>query len=89
MGDTELKILALRVESVEGIPFTSQELRERFRKEEDRSLRNLADTVRTLYIEKRRQQKHQRIADEFDKSPQNLGAPMLWKRKIDGIGIAV
>lgn len=86
IGDAELALLAQRVESVEGIPFSREEVCERFRMEETRSLTNLANVVRSLYIEKRREQT---ALEEFAKSPRNLGAPLLWKRKIDGIGIAI
>lgn len=89
VGDAELSLLAQRIESIEGVPFTSKEMCERFRQEETRSLRMLADVVRTLYIEKRREHVAAKAAEESAKSPRNIGNSLLWKRKIDGIGIAV
>lgn len=75
------------------MPFTSEELCDRFTsmgEGKDRSLRDLADVVRGLYIEKRREQQLARLDDEFNgKSPRNLGTPFLWKRQIDGIGVTV
>mmetsp|Transcript_35114 Transcript_35114/g.74902 ORF Transcript_35114/g.74902 Transcript_35114/m.74902 type:complete len:305 (+) Transcript_35114:166-1080(+) len=96
IGDAELALLARRIESIEGVPFTSDEVCERFRRGEEgeaRSLRNLADAVRILYIEKRREYfasaraKAKEGADR--RSPRNLGHPMFWKRKLEDIDIAV
>ena len=89
VGDAELMLLSKRVESIEGIPFTKQELCNRFKLEETRTLRTLADVVRTLYIEKRRERVAAKASDELlgRKSPRTLGSSLLWKRKIDGIGI--
>jgi len=89
VGDAELMLLSKRVESIEGIPFTSQEMCNRFKLEEARTLRTLADVVRTLYIEKRRERVVAKASDELQgrKSPRTLGSSLLWKGKIDGIGI--
>lgn len=89
VGDAELMLLSKRVESIEGIPFTKQELCNRFKLEETRTLRTLADVVRTMYIEKRRERVAAKASDELlgRKSPRTLGSSLLWKRKIDGIGI--
>mmetsp|Transcript_41263 Transcript_41263/g.74375 ORF Transcript_41263/g.74375 Transcript_41263/m.74375 type:complete len:301 (+) Transcript_41263:101-1003(+) len=91
IGDAELSILAQRIELIEGVPFTSEEMRERFRQEErqTRSLTKLCDVVRTLYIEKRRERVVTKAEEESERSPRNLGSSLLWKRKIDGIGITV
>ena len=74
---------------IEGVRFTSEEMCERFRQEETRSLRQLADVVGILYIEKRREQVEAKAAKGSEKSPRNLGTPWMWKRKLDGIGITV
>lgn len=89
VGDAELSLLAHRVESIEGVPFTCEELCDRYKLEEVRNLRTLTDVVRTLYVEKRREQVSKRAAEESEKSPKNLGTPFLWKRKISAIGISV
>ena len=61
---------------------------DRFKVEKERTLRRLADVVRTLYIEKRREQAAEKeTLDSPRKSPRNLGTPVLWKRKLDGIGV--
>ena len=89
VGDAELSLLATRIEINDGIPFSSDELCNRFKLEETRNLRTLADAAQTLYIEKRREQAVKRASEEIEKTPRNLGTPMLWKRQIDGIGISV
>lgn len=89
VGEAELSLLAHRIELVEGVPFTTDELFNRFRLEENQNLRNLADVVRRLYADKRREQARTKAMGETENSPRKLGAPLLWKRKIDGIGIAV
>lgn len=89
VGDAELKLLAQRVSLNEGVPFTSEELCDRFKLQETHNLRILADVVRTLYIEKRQGQMTAKEAEESDRSPRKLGAPLLWKRQIDGIGVVV
>jgi len=86
VGDAELSLLSNRLELIEGVPFTSQEMIDRFRLEEEQNLRTLADLVRTLYIEKRRGQEVAAKAAEVSvKSPRHLGGELLWKKKIDGI----
>lgn len=89
VGDAELKLLALRVSLNEGVPFTSEELCDRFKLEETHNLRILADVVQALYIEKRQGQMRAKEQEEIGRSPRNLGAPLLWKRQIDGIGVVV
>ena len=89
VGDAELSLLAHRVESIEGVPFSCEELCEQYKKEEVRNLRTLADVVRRLYIEKRREQVSLREAELLDKSPRNLGTQYLWKRKISAVGVSV
>mmetsp|Transcript_4954 Transcript_4954/g.10842 ORF Transcript_4954/g.10842 Transcript_4954/m.10842 type:complete len:309 (-) Transcript_4954:2823-3749(-) len=92
VGDAELSILAQRIDGIEGIPFTKEEMCKKFQREkEDRSLQNLADVVRNLYITKRKEQFRLRAArgGSPGKSPRNLGNSLLWKRQIDGIGISV
>ena len=90
VGDSELLLLSHRLESIEGVPFTSDEMCERFRRGEGRSLRDLADTARGLYVEKRREEATvwRELSGEYRKSPRNLGQPLLWKRKFDYVGIA-
>ena len=56
VGNSELEILAHRLDLIEGVPFTSQELCHQFRLEGDQSLLKLADVFLTLYIKKRREQ---------------------------------
>jgi hypothetical protein len=58
IGEVELNLLAMRIDAVAGsdIPFTVEELCNRFRRVQLRSLGNLAVTAHTLYVEKRRQQ---------------------------------
>lgn len=89
VGDTELGRLALRVEGIVGMPFTGDEMRTRFGAEERRTLRQLADTVLTLYIEKRREQAVAKAAGESARSPRHIGEHLLWKKRIDCIKIGV
>ena len=87
IGDAELNLLAYRLESIEGVPFTGQEMCDRFSRAKARSLSNLADVVRNLYIEKRREQVAARARKELKRSPKNLGAFLLWKRKLEYGGV--
>ena len=89
VGDAELGRLALRLEGIVGMPFTGDEMRARFRAEERRTLRQLVDTVLTLYIEKRREQTAAKATRENARSPRRIGEHLLWKKKIGCIGIAV
>lgn len=94
VGNAELCLLAQRIGSIEGVPFESDELRDRFkerskREEGARTLRNLADTVRILYFEKRREGKVAKASEGTDMSPMNICTPVLWNRKLDGIDITV
>eukprot|EP00585_Thalassiosira_rotula_P008583 CAMPEP_0196157888 /NCGR_PEP_ID=MMETSP0910-20130528/44855_1 /TAXON_ID=49265 /ORGANISM="Thalassiosira rotula, Strain GSO102" /LENGTH=135 /DNA_ID=CAMNT_0041422653 /DNA_START=390 /DNA_END=794 /DNA_ORIENTATION=+ len=79
IGDAELSLLSHRIESVEGVPFTSADVCEQFRREEekDRTLRRLAEVVQHLYIEKRRMVNVARANEEemvMERSPRNLGS---------------
>lgn len=58
IGETELNLLALRVDAVVGseVPFAVEELCNRFRRVQLRSILNLAATAQMLFIEKKRQQ---------------------------------
>jgi hypothetical protein len=58
VGDTEFNILSKRIQSIDGVPFTLQELSCRFKRQsmEERTLRSLADVLLLLYIENRRKQ---------------------------------
>ena len=58
VGDAEFNILSKRIQSVDSIPFTLQELTTRFKRQsmEERTLRSLADLVLMLTIENRRKQ---------------------------------
>jgi len=89
VGDAELTLLAHRVELIEGVPFTCEELCDRYKLEDVRTLRSLTDVVHSLYIEKRREQVAKEAAEGSEKGPKNLGTPFLWKRKISAIGISV
>lgn len=89
VGDAELARLALRVEGIVGMPFTGDEVRTRFCAEETRTLAQLADTVLTLYIEKRCEQAEAKATRGDARSPTKIGAHLLWKRKIDFIRIGV
>ncbi|KAL7528491.1 hypothetical protein ACHAWF_004061 [Thalassiosira exigua] len=82
VGDAELSILTQRIQLIEGVPFTSEEVCERFGMLESKSLRNLAEVVQTLFIEMRREQIAVKMAEESEKSPKSLGAPFLWKEKL-------
>ena len=57
IGEAELNILALRIDAAAGtnIPFTVEELCNRFRLVESRSINSFADTALVLYIEKRQE----------------------------------
>jgi hypothetical protein len=57
IGEAELNILALRIDAAAGtnIPFTVEELCNRFRLVESRSINSFADTAFVLYIEKRQE----------------------------------
>ena len=49
VGAAELNLLAQRMQSIEGAPFTSEELQYRFRQGKTQNLVHLADVVRRLY----------------------------------------
>ena len=85
VNDLELKLLTLRIELIDGLPFSSQDLRERFRKQKDecnKSLRHLADTIRTLYLEKREQQHHKQLRGKLDINSHMMSVPVLLRRKV-------
>jgi len=58
IGEAELNLLAVRIDAIAGsdIPFTVEELCNRFDCVQLRSIGNLAATAHMLYVEKRRQQ---------------------------------
>ena len=58
VGDAEFNILSKRIQSVDGVPFTLQELTNRFKRQsmEERTLRSLVDIVIMLFVENRRKQ---------------------------------
>jgi len=59
IGDAEFNILSKRIQSIDSVPFTLQELTTQFKRQpmEERTLGSLAfDIVLMLYVEKRRQQ---------------------------------
>ena len=58
VGDAEFNILSKRIQSIDNVPFTLQELTTRFKRQsmEGRTLRFLSDIMLMLYVEKRRQQ---------------------------------
>ena len=82
VGNSELEILAHRLDLIEGVPFTSQELCHQFGLEDDQSLLKLADVFLTLYIKKRREQ----VATNAKEGPR-LGRSFIWKCEIDGLGV--
>ncbi|KAL3784191.1 hypothetical protein HJC23_001390 [Cyclotella cryptica] len=88
IGDSELNLLAYRLEQIEGVPFTAQELCTRFNRWTTKNLRTLVDCVRTLYIEKRREQVLAKATKQTERSPRNLGAHLLWNDKL-GYGVKV
>ena len=90
IGEAELNLLAFRLESIDGVPFTGKEMIERFSYVETRSLVALVDVVRELYIEKRREQVSARERKELDRSPTKLGSHLLWKRRFEyNFGVTV
>lgn len=88
IGDSELNMLAYRLEQIEGVPFTSQELCVRFNRWGTKNLRALVDCVRTLYIEKRREQVLAQKQCESVRSPRNIGTHLLWNDKL-ALGVKV
>ena len=82
VGNSELEILAHRLDLIEGVPFTSQELCHQFGLEDDQSLLKLADVFLTLYIKKRREQ----VATNAKEGPR-LSRSFIWKCEIDGLGV--
>ena len=88
IGDAELNVLAYRLEQIEGVPFTAQELCTQFNRWTTKNLRTLVDCVRTLYIEKRREQVLAKATEQTERSPRNLGAHLLWNDKL-GYGVKV
>lgn len=88
IGDAELNMLAYRLEQIEGVPFTAQELCIRFNRWTTKNLRTLVDCVRQLYIEKRREQVLAKATKQTERSPRNLGAHLLWNDKM-GYGVKV
>ncbi|KAL9185505.1 hypothetical protein ACHAXT_003282 [Thalassiosira profunda] len=80
VGEAELSLLAQRIESIEGVPFRTGEVCQRFRQEEEQTLDNLADLCTLMYIEKRRVQHATKILVDGE-SPRKLGAQLLWKKK--------
>jgi hypothetical protein len=89
IGDSELNMLAFRLQQIEGVPFTGEELCTRFAKWPTRNLRSLVDCVRTLYIEKRREQVAAKEAQQSERLPRQLGAHLLWNDKMSyGVKIA-
>lgn len=77
VGENELALLATRLESRGGIPFTGDDLIEAFAGREDRSLRDLAGVVQELYVERRRHQVRTKEVLYMDGSPRNLGTSIL------------
>ncbi|KAL7520501.1 hypothetical protein ACHAWX_005220 [Stephanocyclus meneghinianus] len=88
IGDAELNVLSYRLEQIEGVPFTAQELCTQFNRWTTKNLRTLVDCVRTLYIEKRREQVLAKATHQTERSPRNLGAHLLWNDKL-GYGVKV
>lgn len=88
IGDAELNVLSYRLEQIEGVPFTAQELCTQFNRWTTKNLRTLVDCVRTLYIEKRREQVLAKATNQTERSPRNLGAHLLWNDKL-GYGVKV
>lgn len=82
IGDSELNMLAFRLQSIEGVPFTGEELCNRFARWPSKNLRSLVDCVRTLYIEKRREQVLLMETHQMERLPRQLGTHLLWNDKI-------
>lgn len=82
VGNSELEILAHRLDLIEGVPFTSQEMCHQFGLKDDQSLLKLADVFLTLYIKKRREQ----VAANAKEGPR-LGHSFIWKCEIDRLGV--
>ena len=97
VGEAELTLLSKRVELIDGIPFTKEELCHRFfgggvvennknsssnNQKQQQTLCNFVNVVITLYIEKRREQAVMKRDDELiEKSPRNLGRSLLSSRR--------
>ena len=77
VGENELVLLACRLESQDGVPFSGDDLIDAFAGRESRSLRDLAGVIQELYVEKRRHQARAREALHVDVSPRNLGTSIL------------
>jgi hypothetical protein len=88
IGDSELNMLAFRLQQIEGVPFTAQELCTRFAKWPGKSLLCLVDCVRSLYIEKRREQVVAKGTNQTERMPRQLGAHLLWNDKMS-YGVSV
>lgn len=90
IGDSELNMLAFRLQQIEGVPFSGEELCTRFaRWPGTKNLRSLVDCVRTLYIEKRREQVAAKEAHQTERLPRQLGTHLLWNDKMSyGVKIA-
>ena len=93
MGEAELTLLSKRVELIDGIPFTKEELCHRFwgggvveNNQQQQTLCNFVNVVITLYIEKRREHAVMKRDDELiEKSSRNLGRSLLSsRRKLNG-----
>ena len=82
IGDSELNMLAFRLQQIEGVPFSAEQLCTRFASWPTKNLRSLVDCVRTLYIEKRREQNADKEKNQIERSPRHLGAHLLWKEKL-------
>lgn len=82
IGDSELNMLAFRLQQIEGVPFTGEELCTRFARWPSKNLRNLVDCVRTLYIEKRSQQVVDKEIHQSERLPRQLGTHLLWVDKM-------
>ncbi len=90
VGDAELNLLAYRIQSIEGVPFTGREMIERFGNSRKRNLTSLVDVVQELYIEKRREQTSERAKFPMEGSPTKVGSHLLWKRRFDfNVGVTV
>ena len=89
IGDSELNMLAFRLQQIEGVPFTAEQLCTLFARWPTKNLRSLVDCVRTLYIEKRREQFAAKEANQSERSPRHLGAHLLWNDKKSNYGVTV